>query len=96
MCQNKGVFFWLLLCIGIAVYLCGYCKIGKSTPTIILTRVILSFSLCAGEAVQEMSRDSYIGVKKQPTTQTKKPKTPQNNNNNHQKTTLPYLTRSVL
>lgn len=45
------------------MYLCAYGKMGKSTPMVILARVILSFSLCAGEAAQKMSRDLYIGKK---------------------------------
>lgn len=51
------------------MYLYGYDKMGKSTPMAILSRVILSFPLCAGEAAQKSSRDLYIGKKKkkQPT-----------------------------
>lgn len=49
------------------MYLYGYDKMGKSTPMVILSRVILSFPLCTGEAAQKSSRDLYIGEKKKPT-----------------------------
>lgn len=69
------------------MYLCGYGKMDKSTPMVILTRVILSFPLCAGEAAQEMSRDLYIGKKNH--------KTPPKQQQNPKKPALPYLIRSV-